>query len=342
MKFDYVIGNPPYQDEAIGENKTFAPPIYHTFLDGAFQVSKTALLVHPARFLFDAGSTPHEWNRKMLADPHFKVLHYEPDASTFFPTTEIKGGVAITLHDATRVFGSIEIFTPYPKLNTILHKVQQAHFRSLGTMVFTAYSYHLTDQLHTDHPDAASSLSVGHAYDIKSNTLERLPGIFLATRPDDGHAYVRIFGRIGTERVYRFLRRDYVNRPKNLDKWKVFVPKSNGSFAFDILSKPIVAPPEVGHTETFMSIGCFDTEVEAQSCLKYICTKFARAMLGILKITQDNPPEKWKYVPLQDFTPSSDLDWSQPVAGIDRQLYAKYGLSEEEIAFVETHVREME
>lgn len=342
MKFDYVIGNPPYQDEAIGDNRTFAPPIYHTFLDGAYQVSKTALLVHPARFLFDAGSTPHEWNRKMLADPHFKVLHYEPVASSFFPTTEIKGGVAITLHDDARDFGPIEIFTPYPELNAILRKVRNGSFKSLSNIVLSRTVYRLTDKMHQDHPEAIDQLSQGHPYDVSTNILERLPQIFHTTRPNDDLAYIRIFGRVENTRVYRFIRRDYVNRVMNLDKWKVFLPKSNGAGAFDVFSTPTVAPPEVGHTETFMSIGCFDTEDEAQSCLKYICTKFARAMLGILKVTQDNPPEKWKYVPLQDFTSVSDIDWSQPVSGIDRQLYAKYGLSEEEIAFVETHVREME
>jgi len=64
-------------------------------------------------------------------------------------------------------------------------------------------------------------------------------------------------------------------------------------------------------------------------------------MLGILKITQDNPPEKWKYVPLQDFTSKSDIDWSKSVAEIDKQLYKKYKLSKEEIEFIESHVKEM-
>lgn len=342
MKFDYIVGNPPYQDEALGDNATFAPPIYHKFLDESFKVGKSVVLVHPARFLFDAGATPHEWNRKMLADPHFKVLQYEQDASAFFPNTEIKGGVAISCHDAGKDYGAIEIFTPFPELNGILHKVKARNFESFGKIVFTAYAYHLTPKLHQDHPDAAGQLSRGHAFDIKSNTLERLPGIFLTNRPDDNQAYVRIYGRVGTERVYRFVRRDYVNRPRNLDKWKVFVPKSNGSFGFDVLASPIVAPPEVGHTETFMSIGRFDTEGEAQACLKYVCTKFARAMLGVLKVTQDNPPEKWKYVPLQDFTPDSDIDWGAGVGEIDRRLYGKYGLTEGEIAFVESRVRGME
>lgn len=75
--------------------------------------------------------------------------------------------------------------------------------------------------------------------------------------------------------------------------------------------------------------------------MAYIKTKFARALLGVLKITQDNPSQKWKYVPLQDFTPNSDIDWSVPVAQIDQQLYRKYGLTAEEIDFIETHVKEM-
>ena len=70
MKFDFVIGNPPYQDETLGENKGYAPPIYHLFLDGAYKVADKVELIHPARFLFNAGSTPKAWNQKMLSDPH--------------------------------------------------------------------------------------------------------------------------------------------------------------------------------------------------------------------------------------------------------------------------------
>ena len=96
MKFDFIIGNPPYQDETIGENKTFAPPIYHLFLDGTYKISDHVELIHPARFLFNAGSTPKEWNKKMLDDPHLKVLYYEPNSSKVFVNTDIKGGIAIT------------------------------------------------------------------------------------------------------------------------------------------------------------------------------------------------------------------------------------------------------
>ena len=95
-RFYAVIGNPPYQlsaTESDSGNKTYAPPIYHEFMESAFDVSDKVELITPARFLFDAGSTPKAWNRKMLNDTHFKVLHYEEDASAVFPNTDIKGGL---------------------------------------------------------------------------------------------------------------------------------------------------------------------------------------------------------------------------------------------------------
>lgn len=97
----------------------------------------------------------------------------------------------------------------------------------------------------------------------------------------------------------------------------------------------------MGSTESFLSIGNFSTLVEAENLTKYIKTRFARATLGILKVTQDITPSKWKFVPLQDFTPNSDIDWSKSVHEIDLQLYRKYGLDEKEVEFIESHVKEM-
>ncbi len=102
-----------------------------------------------------------------------------------------------------------------------------------------------------------------------------------------------------------------------------------------------MSTPLLGHTQSFISVGCFVSEAEALNAFKYIKCKFARTMLGVLKITQDNKKGVWRFVPLQDFTSASDIDWSQSVAGIDGQLYRKYGLSDEEIAFIESHVKEM-
>ena len=119
--------------------------------------------------------------------------------------------------------------------------------------------------------------------------------------------------------------------------------KSNGSGALgEELSTPLVGYPHCGHTQTFISIGAFSTEDEANSVLKYIKSKFARVMLGVLKVTQDNKKSTWANVPLQDFTSNSDIDWSKSVAEIDKQLYAKYGLTKDEIAFIESMIKPME
>lgn len=93
--FDYVIGNPPYQEEfgGSGENKTYGAPVYNQFMDAVYSVSDKVELIHPARFLFNAGSTPKAWNKKMLEDPHFKVLRYEEDATKVFSNTDINIGV---------------------------------------------------------------------------------------------------------------------------------------------------------------------------------------------------------------------------------------------------------
>ncbi len=348
-KFYAVIGNPPYQEEFSDEgNKTYAKPVYNDFMDSAEEIADRVELITPARFLFNAGSTPKAWNAKKLSDPHFTVLQYEVDASKVFPNTDIKGGVAVSLHDGTRTLGPIGTYIPYNTLRSIWEKVtKRGDFISFDDIVCTAYAYHFTDTLHDENPCAKERMSKGHAYDLKSNVLEKLPGIFHEKKPNDGHEYIKVLGLVKMKRVYRYIRRNYVNEPENLTKWKVFVPAANGSgalgevFSTPLIGQPLIGQPLIGHTETFMSIGCFDTEDEAQALLKYVRSKFARALLGILKTTQHNPPEKWKFIPLQNFGQVSDIDWSKSISEIDKQLYAKYGLNQEEINFIESHVKEM-
>lgn len=344
MKFDFVIGNPPYQDETLGDNKGFAPPVYHKFLEEAYKVANTVEMIHPARFLFNAGSTPKQWNEQMLQDPHLKVLYFEQDSSKVFSNTDIKGGVVITHHDNAKGYGAIGTFTVYDELNTILKKIKSKNdFSEFSTIVITRTAYRLTDKMHNEHPEALGQLSNGHAYDMSTNIFERLPQIFYDEKPQDGAEYIQILGRENNERVYKYVRRDYINTVSNLDKYKIFLPKANGVGALgEILSMPILSDPMIGATETFLSIGAFEQKAEAEAALKYIKTKFARVLLGVLKTTQDITPEKWKCVPLQDFTHSSDIDWSTSIAEIDKQLYKKYNLTSEEIDFIETKVKEME
>lgn len=178
---------------------------------------------------------------------------------------------------------------------------------------------------------------------IAPSAFERMPSLFTEDKPNDGYKYVQLLGNIKNKRCYRWFRKDFIAEVDNLYKYKVIVPKANGSGAIgEVLSTPLIGTPLIGYTETYISIGETDSLYEAESTLQYVKTKFARTMLGILKVTQNNPRETWQYVPLQDFTEDSDIDWSKSVHEIDLQLYKKYGLSGEEIAFIEKNVKPME
>lgn len=106
-----------------------------------------------------------------------------------------------------------------------------------------------------------------------------------------------------------------------------------------LIGEPIIGKVGTGYTQSFISIGNFNSLNEAECCLKYIKTKFSRVMLGALKVTQDNNKGVWKYVPIQNFTKNSDIDWSKSIADIDKQLYKKYNLSKKEIDFIEKMVK---
>ena len=338
MKFDAVVGNPPYQE---GIENTSDSPVYHLFLETAFKISSIVSMITPARFLFNAGKTPKSWNEKVLNDDHFKVVLYSPKSTDFFPNVDIKGGVAVTLRDSSQNFGKLGIFLQYQELNTILTKVRNQNECSLSNQVYSPESYKFSDVLHKENPEIAKKLSKGHLYDITSNIFEKIPEIFSNCPSNINN--VGLYGRKNNERVVMWTKRQYLEPHDNLDHYKVFIPKSNGTGAIgEALSTPIIGEPGIGHTQTFISIGKLDSVFEAKALLQYIKTKFLRCMLGILKVTQDNKKAVWEYVPLQDFTENSDIDWSKSVAEIDRQLYKKYNLSDEEITFIESMIKPME
>jgi hypothetical protein len=348
-KFDVVIGNPPYQEDSVGD-ATHSMPIYDKFMDAAFEVAIKAVLITPARFLFNAGYTPKAWNQKILADEHLKVAHFESDSNRLFPSLAdpIKGGIVVTYRDSERKLGPIGFFTKHPELNTILQRVVDAGDNSLEQIGITSSrSYRYTQAMHGDHPQAARLMSAGEHFKVNTRTFEQLAFLFHETPPDDGKEYVRVLGLDGKKRTQRWTRSDYVTGPPSFLAYKVAVPKANGSGSttdfFGVpLNNPTVLGPGVAVTQTFITIGTFETQAEAQACLKYLKSKFARTMLGILKITPDNPRSTWKFVPAQDFTSTSDIDWTKPISEIDAQLYAKYGLDPEEIAFIEAKVKAMD
>lgn len=342
MKFDFIIGNPPYQDEVKdSDNKTFMPSIYNLFMDEAFRISDRVELIHPARFLFNAGQTPKAWNEKMLEDPHFKVLHYEPDGSRIFPNTEIKGGIAITYHDTHKDFGAIHIFTKFPELNSILHKVSPYIEQHNFTEIMQNQSRFNLDALYHKHPEFQAIIgSNGKDKRFRNNIFEKVE-LFSTEKINNDD--LSIVGVIRNKRQWRFFPKEFTDLTQgNLYKWKVIIGAASGAGIFgETISPPLILEPGQGYTQTYIGVGAFETKENTEHLQSYIKSKFFRTMLGVLKITQHNEIGTFRLVPLQDFTPASDIDWSKSIPEIDQQLYAKYGLDAEEIDFIETHVKPM-
>lgn len=342
MKFDFVIGNPPYQENI--ENRGEQPPVYHMFYDTAMNISDKVMLITPARFLFDVGKTPSEWNHKMLNDKHFGVLAYFANSQDVFSSVDIKGGVAISYKDKSKVLGPIDVFIPIKEVNSIVKKVIPTISESLANILYSNTSYKYDLSFFREHPELKERVSGGSVRYLSSSVFDKFPEVFYKSRPDDGDEYAEIIGRQNNKRISYYFKTKYLNPPENFVCYKVFIPSSNGSGALgEVLTTPLMGEPLMGHTETFISFGKFDNIIEASNLNKYVKTKFARIMLGSKKVTQGNKtPKIWSNVPLQDFTNNSDIDWSKSIPEIDKQLYAKYGLSEEEINFIEQNVKPME
>ena len=341
MKFDVVIGNPPYQEEIMGDNPQ-SKPIYHHFMNESYKIAEKSCLISPARFLANNGATPKKWNQEMLLNKHFKVAYYELKSSNVFPNTDIKGGVVISYYDASKDYQPIKVFIPEKLLSRIYQKVAKRCESTLDSIMYGSTSHKLSNDVFIENPTLIDRTDDAHRYAVSSNIFQRYPEIFKGDSLNKN--MVGVIGRENNVRITKYMKRHYLMPHPNLTYYKAIVTAANGTGAFgEILSAPFIGGPWLAYTQTFISFGAFLTEIEANACLIYIKTKFARAMLGVAKKTQNNQAKSvWKFIPLQDFTPNSDIDWSQSIENIDQQLYKKYNLSQDEIDFIESKVRAMD
>lgn len=341
MKFDAVVGNPPYQENIAGRSEQ--PPVYHFFYDTAFNLARIVSLITPARFLFDAGKTPTDWNHKMLNDEHLKVIHYYSNSKEVFPTVEIKGGVVVTLRDKINAIGPIVTFVTDDVIKDILIKITNKMANNLSDIVYSNTSYKYNDAFFYENPGFSDRVSGGSSRYLSSSVFDKFPEVFYNTKPVDGMKYASIIGRQNNRRKTYFFKEKYLVPPENYSYYKVLLASSNGSGEFgEALSLPIIGEPGVGSTETFVTIGKFENKYEAENLVKYIKTKFYRAMLSTKKVTQGNKNSKvFENIPLLDFTDKSDVPWTSSISEIDNFLFKKFDLSEKEITFILENVQEM-
>lgn len=351
MEFDIVVGNPPYHENdngvrADGSENASASPLYHYFFELAQRVSTDKInLIFPARWLTGAGKGMGKFSKQMLNDTHIQSVTVFKNSSVIFPDTEIKGGVLYLTYDKKyNGKAKITIVDNQNQVNTY-----ESYLNSANCGVFIPYGELISIyEKVVDKEDLISNniqtiTSPLKPYGLRTDFFKNpekynLPKIFIEkNNPTD----MEIIGLDNKKRVIRFVPRDYPIPTGNdtIDKWKVFGSYAYGKGEFgETTPELIVAKPFQICTETFLVFGPFDTEFEANAFKKYFNGKFFRALVGILKNTQHSTTT-YGFVPLQNFTEDSDIDWRLSVSEIDRQLYKKYELSQKEIDFIESNVK---
>ena len=280
----------------------------------------------------------------MLSDKYFKVVKYYDNSKDVFPSVDIKGGVAITLRNVNVEGEAIGTFIPYEELKTIVATVKKNNKEQkwLDSVISSRGCYRTTEKFAKDFPFAIERLGKGTGNMIASNFFEILPEVY-ETTPIDESNYYCFLARINKKRTFCYIKKEYVYENEFISTFNLAFPKSNGSGVFgEKLSSTEIIKIDSGATDTFINIGQLSTKAEAKNLQKYIKTKFLRAMLGVKKATQDNPKSVWSFIPIQDFTINSDINWNATISEIDQQLYKKYKLSEIEITFIEDKVEAME
>lgn len=344
MKFDVITGNPPYQStDAFGVydgSITSSSPIYHAFFLDSMLLAHRVSMIMPARWLYGAGKGMKEFTSIMLNSHIFSNLTTYRNSAVVFPDTEIGGGVLhllaignydketdIQVHFKDKTVSSFTsyldttgtgIFLPYPELISI-YKKATVGLDPLQRIISSRKPFGLPSDLFLKYDE----------YNLPKPQEER-------EKDDD----LRVYGLAEKQRrSVRFVPSDYpLTKHPSLDKYKVFASYAYGGREFGE-KRPalIIGSPRDACTETFLSIGAFDTPGEATALATYLNSKFLRALQSILKTTQHSTTT-YRFVPMQDFTKDSDIDWKQPV---DPQLYKKYGLTQEEIDFIESTVQPM-
>lgn len=343
MKFNAVVGNPPYQIMD-GGAKASAQPIYNYFVE----FSKTLkpeffTLIMPSRWMI-GGKGLDKFRSNMIHDTHIKKLFDHLNSTDCFSNVEIKGGVCYFLWQLN-YNDKCEIHT-----FTVKGEVKSSRFLSTGEddiYIRAEILVEIKDKVSKLNEEKFSTIvSARKPYGLEAETMVNASKYGL---PNFNTAYIKSYFKVfglgeKGKRQWKYIPKTYP-LPKISPcfmKYKVFIAEAYGCGALgEVPSTPVLSTPGELCTETFLEIGPFNTEKEADNVIKYIKTKFFRLLVGIQKQTQHTTQKVYRFVPIQDFTPKSDIDWSKSIAEIDEQLFKKYNLNEEEINYIKTNVQEM-
>ena len=321
MQFDVIIGNPPYQLNVGVESKSFAIAIYHKFIEQAITLNPRYLcMIVPSRW-FAGGRGLDDFREKMLNDRRIKEIHDFPDASEVFLGVEIKGGVNYFLWDR-EYKGNCRVVS-YENGEVISEMTRPLKEEGADSFIRDNQAISIYHKVRDFNEKSFSEF-------VSVQTPFGLLSSFKSYKKDPFKGAVKIFGN----QFVGYISEEQISKNKQwVSEHKILIPKvfGTGEISTDNI-KPIYAAPNSCCTQTYLVIGPFATEKRCRSVIRYIRTKFFHFMLNIKKNTQDAMRGVYQFVPQQDF----DEEWT------DEKLYRKYGLTAEEIAYIEKMVRPME
>ena len=335
MHFDVIVGNPPYQlsDGGFG---TSAVPIYNKFVEQAKKLEPSFLaMVIPARW-FAGGRGLDDFRESMLNDSRIRKIYDFPDSNDVFPGTQIKGGICYLLWERDNK-GDVQV------VNHDKGKVISSSIRKLlepGADVFIRYNEGVSIlkkvmkvELGEVHGEISVALSVEKQFSQLVSTLRPFGfRTYFKGKEHCGKNDVTVYQNGG---VGFTPRKDVLVGLELIDKWKVFIPRAgSGSDAFPhpIIGKPFVGAPGSICSETYLCIGPLASEHEAEVLCGYLSTRLVRFLVLLHKPSQDATRSVYSFVPKLDLK----VNWT------DEKLYEKYGISNNEIAFIESMIRPME
>lgn len=318
MKFDVIIGNPPYQLNVGVQQESYAISLYHKFVLQAKKMNPRYLsMIIPSRW-FAGGRGLDEFRDEMLHDDSLRVIHDFINASDCFSGVEIKGGVCYFLWDRDNK-GLCKIYTH--KDNNITYSERPLLEKNNDTFIRYNQAISIIEKVYKLKENSFSSV-------VSPQTPFGLYSSFKDFQKIGDDSYIKVYAN----KQIGYLSKDFVISKNSqwINNWKVYVPKAIGSgdMATDII-KPIIGEPNSVCTQTYIMYGPFNNKKECENVISYVNTKFFHFLMGLKKVTQDAMAKVYTLIPMQDFTKS----WT------DEELYVKYKLTDEEIAFIESMVR---
>ena len=343
MKFSAIVGNPPYQ-VMDGGAQASATPVYNFFVKGAKKLSSSYIsMIMPSRW-YAGGKGLDEFRTEMLDDPHISELHDFLHPEEVFPDTNNRGGICYFVRAESYDNSTAKVKVVTHEGKGVVHISQRSlKTRDLDIFIRNSQAISILDKVipdnriltMTEYISSRKPFGLDGNFTKSSNFKSTPVGL---SNPIKCYGKAKAVGYVDRSQVR--VHKDWI------DKWKVFMPYANniGTELNDDNQNTFVGSPNTICTETFLAVGA-ELNLDANSAnnlCNFLKTKFARCLLSLAKISQHGTAKTYRFVPVQNFTAQSDIDWSKSVAEIDRQLYTKYGLTEEEIAFIESMIKPME